>query len=147
MQFASVCNGVVNTFIGDAVLAIFDFPILREDAQAQAVAAAFGIMQVVQDLAPKVLPQLDAIALAVGVGIHTGELTVGKIGEVGANVTAIGPTVNLASRLQGAAAPGEMLVSASTYQAISASFPVAEEPRCTLKGIPEPVQAYALKVN
>jgi adenylate cyclase len=140
-------DGVVNKFIGDAVLAIFDFPILREDAEVQAVAAAFGIVQAVRDLAPKILPQLDATALAVGIGIHTGELTVGKIGEVGADVTAIGPTVNLASRLQGAAGPGEVLVSASTYQAISVSFPAAEERRCSLKGIPEPVQAYALKVN
>ena len=140
-------DGVVNKFIGDAVLAIFDFPILREDAEAQAVSAAIGIVHVVQKLAAQVAPQFAGTALAVGVGVHTGELTVGKIGEVGSDVTAIGPTVNLASRLQGAAGPSEVLISASTYEAISTLFPSAELRSYTLKGIPEAVPSYALKVS
>jgi adenylate cyclase len=138
-------DGVVNKYLGDAVLAIFDFPIVRADAVSQAIAAGQDIIRVADHLAPNIHERFPGHTLAVGVGIHVGDLMVGRIGEAGGDVTAIGPTVNLAARLQAAAQAGEVLVSANAYQMVTTQFPGAELRGCDLKGIPEPVPAYALR--
>jgi adenylate cyclase len=85
------------------------------------------------------------LPVGVGVGLHTGDVTVGEIGTSIKDFTAIGEVVNLAARLQGASQPGEVLVTEGVYRAVEQDFPTAERRVCTLKGIAKPVTAYVLR--
>jgi len=80
--------------------------------------------------------------LGVGIGLHTGKTSIGEVGTAYKDFTAIGPVVNLASRLQNAARAGEVLLSQATYEVVRADYPHAERRLLTLKGIDDPVEAY-----
>jgi len=84
--------------------------------------------------------------LPVGAGIATGAAVVG---ELGGKLTAVGDTVNLASRLQAQAGPGEILLSGDTYRRVgdwlTSSGLVAAETSLTLKGFDAPVVVYRLE--
>ena len=73
-----------------------------------------------------------------------GMTAVGDIGESCRDYTAIGPVVNLAARLQGAAQAGQVLVTDAVYASVADRFPRAEAQSLALKGIEKPVRAYAL---
>jgi len=82
--------------------------------------------------------------LGVGIGIHCGITAVGDIGESCRDYTAIGPVVNLAARLQGAAEAGQVLVTDAVYASVADQFPQAQQRSLELKGFEKPVRAYAL---
>ena len=140
-------DGIVNKFIGDAVLAIFNFPIMRDDHVRQAVIAATELQRKCSE--KKKLMVIDgydkAYAVGVGVGIHTGLASVGEVGTAYKDFTIIGPVVNLASRIQGAAKPGEILVTEEVYRQVEDLFPASEGRTYQLKGIETPVKAYTLR--
>lgn len=135
-------DGIVDHFLGDAVMAFFNVPIKHEDHIARAIAAALEIQMA--------LPRLDARlagaeGLRVGVGIHTGLAFVGTLGSTSPkDYTAVGDAVNIAARLQGQAAPGEVLVTDTAYEAVRAAFPHAQRQVYEVKGIPDPIVAYVL---
>ena len=86
-----------------------------------------------------------AYAVGVGVGIHTGLASIGEVGSAYKDFTIIGPVVNLASRLQGAAKSGGILVTEEVYGQVADLFPAAESRTYPLKGIENPVKAYTLR--
>ena len=138
-------DGIINKLIGDAVLAVYNFPIAQPDHAARAVRSAVELQRHCADLCGSlVLPDGDGDEIGVGVGIHTGHVSIGEIGEVCRDFTAIGPAVNLAARLQTAAAAGEVLLSEDAYRCVSDTLPgiVAED--LTLEGIDEAVTAYRI---
>ncbi len=137
-------DGLLNKTIGDAVLAIFNFPIARSDHARQALAAARELRErCAARKAALAGDGLDMTGLNVGVGIHTGLAAFGEFGQLHKDFTAIGDTVNLAARLQAAAQPGEILVSAATFERLDGE--VSEGARaCTLKGYAEPVAAHLM---
>jgi adenylate cyclase len=135
-------DGIVNKFIGDAVLAIFNFPIAQQDHVRQAVLAGIEIQK--RCIAKHELSR-DGVPLGIGVGIHTGMASIGEVGTAYKDFTIIGPVVNLASRIQGAANPGEVLVTESVYSNVQDLFPAAEMRMHQLKGIEEPIKGYALR--
>ena len=92
-------DGVVNKFIGDAVLAIFNFPLIRKEHVLNAVSAAVQLQKDCRHLKEE-NGLSDNHALGVGIGIHTGECYVGEVGTTYKDFTAIGPVVNLTSRLK-----------------------------------------------
>src|SRR5215470_9945928 len=130
-------DGIVNKFIGDAVLAIFNFPIMREDHVRQAVLAATELQKKCSDNEKLMRINGDgkACPVGVGVGIHTGLASVGEVGTAYKDFTIIGPVVNLASRVQGAAKSGEILVTEAVYRHVADLFPAAESRGYHLKGI------------
>lgn len=140
-------DGIVNKFIGDALLAIFGFPIVREDHVRQAVLAGMeiqkrcredpGLMTGNQDGKPE--------PVGVGIGIHTGQASIGEVGTAYKDFTIIGPVVNTASRIQAAAAPGDILVTDQVYGQVADLFPSAEARAYQLKGIQHPVNGYLLR--
>lgn len=136
-------DGIVNKFIGDAVLAIFNFPFIRKDHVQKAVAAALQLQKDCQHLKAE-LGINDTHTLGVGIGIHTGECYVGEVGTTYKDFTAIGPVVNLTSRLQGSAGIGEIMVTKEVFQEVRDQFPGAEKKTLTLKGINSPVDGYVL---
>ena len=89
----------------------------------------------------------EAEKVGVGVGIHTGEITIGEVGEVCRDFTAIGPVINLAARLQGAARPGEVLVSTGAYDQVGRGLDTDGPRQLQLKGIEHPVTAYAVQAS
>jgi adenylate cyclase len=136
-------DGIVNKFIGDAVLAIFNFPLIRKEHVQNAVKAALQLQQNCRHLKEETgLSDIDT--LGVGIGIHTGESYVGEVGTTYKDFTAIGPVVNLTSRLQGAAGIGEIMVTEEVFKEVSDQFPGAQKRTLNLKGINSPVTGYAL---
>jgi adenylate cyclase len=137
-------DGIVNKLIGDAIFAIYNFPIRRSDHSKQAVLSGIELQRRCRAMKASMSGGRD-LPIGVGVGIHSGEVTVGEIGTTIKDFTAIGEVVNLAARLQGASQPGEVLVTEGVYREIERDFRAAERRECMLKGIAKPVTAYVLR--
>jgi adenylate cyclase len=139
-------EGVVNKFIGDAMLAIFNFPIFRDDHITQAVMSGIALQAMNREIRKEIEDRLGfPNAIRFGIGIHTGEVTIGQIGSLGQDLTAIGNVVNIASRLQGVAKGGEVLVTEDVYKAVRSLYPEAPCEEHTLKGLEKPIKAYSLR--
>ncbi len=122
-------GGEVEKYIGDAVVAGFGIRDRADDAAVRAVRAAVAIRDAVADL-EAALDWLDT-PLRVRVGVDTGEVVVA---DDGTEWRLTGDTVNVAARLQAAAAPGDVLVGAETMLAASASIPLEAIGALELKG-------------
>ncbi len=134
-------GGVVEKFIGDAVMAVWGTPIATEDDAERAVRAALDLTAAVSDLGEEVgAPRLQARA-----GVLTGEAAV-NLGSTAEGMVA-GDMVNTASRIQSAARPGTVLVGGSTKRATEATIAYQDAGAFELKGKAEPVQLFrALRV-
>lgn len=131
-------DGTLDKLVGDEVMAFFGAPLNWQDHPKRAVTAALEIQRAVAALA-----QHDH--LAIGIGISTGQAFVGNVGGKDVtDYTVLGDTVNVAARLQGAAAPGEILISQDTYDPIAAAFPSARRRELDLKGKSESVTAWEI---
>ena len=96
-------GGVLDKFIGDGAMALFGLRVSKEEACRQALAAAVMILRDLDRLSEDLAKELPK-PLRVAIGIHAGPAIVGAMGYGGVmNVTAIGDTVNVASRLESAA--------------------------------------------
>lgn len=135
-------DGIVNKLIGDAILAVFNFPIPRQDHVEQAVYAALELQKRCREI--KWSSQLPGADFGVGVSIHTGDISIGEIGQYCKDFTVIGEAVNLASRLQGEAKPGQVVLSEAAYHEVKNLFPGIAPQTFELKGFSQPVKAYVL---
>jgi class 3 adenylate cyclase/tetratricopeptide (TPR) repeat protein len=127
-------GGTVEKFIGDAVMAVFGIPQVHEDDALRAVRAAAEIRERLPALAQEI-----GIALRFRTGVNTGPVFSGE----GENV-AIGDAVNVAARLEQAAAPGEILLGAQTLQLVRDAVTVEALDGLTLKGKSKLVAAFRL---
>lgn len=127
-------GGAVEKFVGDAVMAVWGAPVAHEDDAERAVRAALDLVASVSALGV----ELDLDSLAARGGVVTGEAAV-TIGAVGQGMVA-GDVVNTASRLQGAAWPGAVLVDDATQRIVRGSivFEPAGEQRLRGKALPVP---------
>jgi class 3 adenylate cyclase/tetratricopeptide (TPR) repeat protein len=139
-EIIGLYGGVVEKFIGDAVMAVWGTPVAREDDTGRSVRAALELVEAVAALGRSVGGDLMARA-----GVFTGEAAV-NIGAVGQGMVA-GDMVNTASRLQSAAEPGTVVVDRSTYLGARDAVAFDDIGGLTLKGKEEPVEAWrALRV-
>jgi len=135
-------DGTLDKILGDCVVALFNAPLRQEDHVLRAVRAALKIQEGVARLHERVPP---AYRLAYGVGINVGDAVVGNIGaEQQMNYTAIGSSVNLASRLEGAAAPGQILLSDAVYRRVREHIEARLLLPIKVQGFTEPIVAYEL---
>ena len=114
-------NGVINKFIGDAVMVIFGEPIADTNHAKNAVKCAYEILKTVENLREKWLYE-GKPKIEIGIGINTGEVFIGNVGtETRMEYTVIGDTVNLASRIESynKVYKTNLLVSSSTYFCIA----------------------------
>ncbi len=109
-------EGTVNQFLGDGFMALFGAPLAHEDHARRAALAAVGIRRALATVRGEAgLP--PGTALAVRMGLNTGGVVVGKIGDnLRMDYTAIGDTTNLAARLQQLAEPGTIVMSEATHR-------------------------------
>ncbi|MFO7644170.1 MAG: adenylate/guanylate cyclase domain-containing protein [Desulfosarcina sp.] len=132
-------GGYVDKFIGDCVLGVFGVPVFRKDHVERAVRAALDLME---QLHRHSLPH-NPLLSSVGVGIHTGPIVSGNIGsQAKMEYTVIGDTVNLASRLSGLAAPGEVLVTDAVCEKLGDMIAVKPAGIRLIKGKIAPVATF-----
>jgi class 3 adenylate cyclase len=125
-------NGLLDKFIGDGVMALFGVLNHKNDNgcadAANSIRAAVALRkrfgEVVNEWMPKwKLYTAQVINIGIGCGIHTGEVLAGNVGtEFRDQFTALGPNVNLASRIESRSAPGQILVSQSTVERVKGDF-------------------------
>ena len=138
-------DGMLDKFIGDAGMAIFNAPNDQDDYVFQAVCAGLQMQQYGASLAVELEKEYGR-SVNFGVGVHVGEAVVGNIGSVHRmDYTAIGDTVNTASRIEGKAEKGELLISEETYELVKDRIDVEFKDAMSLKGKSEPVRVYRVK--
>lgn len=135
-------DGFVDKYTGDGLMALFGAPVMQENNAELAVRAALDMHAELARLSAR-LPGRAGVELYMRIGLHAGSVIVGSVGlDLQMNYTAIGDTVNLASRLEQAARPGSILVSESVYTRTQALFDFTRHPPLALKGISSLVQTY-----
>ncbi len=135
-------EGTVNQFTGDGVMALFGAPVALEDAPRRAVLAALGIHRALESLGAD-LREARGIDFRMRIGIHTGLVVVGKIGDdLRMDYTAVGDTTNLAARLQTLARPGSILISGATRKLVEGFFELRDLGALEVKGKRRPVRAF-----
>jgi class 3 adenylate cyclase/predicted ATPase len=135
-------EGNVAEYRGDGILTYFSYPQAHEDDAERAVKASLEIVAALEELNPRLERERGA-GLHVRVGIHTGRVLVGEVGEMPRReAVALGHTLNVAARLQGIAAPDSVVLSADTLRLVRGLFVTEDLGRFELKGIAEPVAAH-----
>ena len=135
-------GGMIDKYIGDAVMAVFGVPISKENDAANAVGSAVQVQRMVaemnRDAAARGWPEL-----AVGIGINTGTATAGNIGSPRRlDYTVVGDAVNIASRLMDDADGAQVLISQSTADELGAEFKLRKLRARRVRGRSEPVQVF-----
>lgn len=136
-------GGIVEKFIGDAVMAVFGIPVLHEDDGLRAVRAAAEIPGAVRELNGE-LERRWGVQLRVRVGLSTGEVIAGAAAGAGEQRLATGDAVNLAARLQGLAGPGEVVLGESTVRLVRTAGRVDPLDPVVVKGKAVLVRPYRL---
>ncbi|BCB82898.1 ATP-binding protein [Phytohabitans suffuscus] len=131
-------GGVVEKFIGDAVMAVFGFPLAHEDDGLRAVHAAVETVRAVRALSSSLSPSRGA-ELDVHCGVYSGEVVATS---AGGDLRVVGDAVNTAARLQSAAKAGEVLVGREVAFSVRSRYEMAEIEPLVLKGKSEPVRAW-----
>ena len=137
-------DGLLNKTIGDAVMAIFNFPIRHADHAERAVLAAREIQKRCNSKRAELVGAfgLTGNELGVGIGIATGEVSFGEFGRSHRDLTAIGSVVNSASRVQSAAEAGEILVTQSVYASAQSSLAGSRAKEYQLRGFEGAIELY-----
>lgn len=136
-------GGVVEKFIGDAVMAVFGLRIASETDPENAIHAALAMRESLQQLRNAGEIKDKVAQLRMRIGIHTGSVVVSWLGErKGQDFVVVGDTVNLASRLQSLAPVNGILISHETYRLTAEQFEVQTIEPVLVKGKQEPVQAH-----
>ena len=136
-------DGTLNKIIGDGLLVFFGDPIPIEDHADCAVRMAVQMQRAVARL--KQEWNRYGHDLGLGIGINTGYVTVGNVGsDTHRDYTIIGNQVNVASRLENLAKPGEVLISQRTLSLLNDTIPVEKMGDIQVKGIHDPVKTYRL---
>ena len=135
-------EGTVTTFTGDGVMALFGAPIAHEDSARRAVAAALDMQKSLADFSDEVR-KAHSIDCQFRVGLNTGPVVVGKISDnLDMDYTALGDTVNLASRMESLADPGTVFMTEETHRLVKDYVECESLGALTVKGKTEPVVAY-----
>lgn len=138
-------GGTLDKFIGDAVMAFFGAPILQEDHADRAILAGLMMQRLVGEWNDQRVVA-GATPVKIRIGINSGPAVVGNVGtEKRVDYTAIGSSVNIASRLEsGVAKPGQLVISKNTLDRTIGSFNIEELGEFALKGLQQKMPAFAV---
>lgn len=137
-------DGVIDKFMGDAVMALFNTTLNPQPNHVErAVRAAWLMQMALAEHHAQISPEQQ---LYFGIGIHCGEAVVGNVGSrMRKDFSAIGDTVNLAKRIQELATPAQILLSSAVYEQVKDWVVVAALPLVQVKGRKNCEQVYELK--
>ncbi len=130
-------GGHVLKELGDGLMALFGYPQAQENDAERAVRAALAIQRALGELNARNAGR-DAPQLAARIGLESGQVVVDATGEV------FGVTPNVAARVQAAAEPGSILVTATVQRQTAGLFVAEDRGAHTLKGVPVPVTLYRI---
>jgi class 3 adenylate cyclase len=135
-------DGIIDEFIGDAILAVFGVPDSREDDAPRAVACALSMQnklsELNQELAREGFPPLE-----MGIGVNTGNVVVGNIGsKMRAKYGLIGSTVNIAGRIESYTTGGQVIIGEPTYNAVKSLVTTEAPITMMMKGLKRPLAGY-----
>jgi class 3 adenylate cyclase/tetratricopeptide (TPR) repeat protein len=135
-------GGTVEKFIGDAVMAVFGIPVVREDDPLRAILAAVDMHAALGELNES-MAEIGNLRVGMRIGINTGEVVTSEQ-PAGAQALATGTTVNLAARLEQHAGQGDVLLGPQTYRVVAGAVVTEPVGPLRLKGIAEQVVAHRL---
>jgi class 3 adenylate cyclase len=135
-------DGVIDEFIGDAILTVFGIPEEKRDDPLRAVACALAMQRTLADLNRSLvadgLPPLE-----MGIGINTGPVVVGNLGsEARTKYGIVGAAVNIASRIESNTLGGQVLVGEATYDRIRDRVTAMSPMTVMMKGLKKPLVCY-----
>ena len=144
-------KGLIDKHIGDAVMAIFGAPVAQEDDPERAIRAALAMQTEINDWKTTFGESANHLRklvqnIRMRIGINTGPVLLGTVGT-NDEYTAIGDTVNLASRLEHAAPVGGVLISLDTYRHVRGIFDVTPLDPIKVKGKSETVQVFVVNAS
>jgi adenylate cyclase len=132
-------DGIVDKLVGDEVMGLFWPPLVDGEVLVHLVEAGEELL--------RALDADEGSMLPVGVGVDFGRVYMSNVGPKSlSDFTALGDAVNTASRLQGAAGPGQLVMSGPVYEAVADRYPGAEAVELELKGKSAPVAAWVVHV-
>ena len=135
-------DGMIDEFIGDAILTVFGVPEEHDDDPLRAVACALAMQNALMELNNELMSE-GYPALEMGIGINTGSVIVGNIGsEIRAKYGIVGASVNIASRIESNTIGGQVLIGEATYRLVKEL--VTSDPTQTvmMKGLKKPLVIY-----
>jgi adenylate cyclase len=137
-------GGTVDKFMGDCIMAVFGAPVPCDDHADRALRAAEEMQSFVEAASGAWQVKLGR-GIELGIGVNTGEVLVGNIGSrKRMDYTVIGDAVNVAARLEGLAAPGQILVGEPTWALASRKSRLTEVGTRKLAGRGDPIAVYEL---
>jgi class 3 adenylate cyclase len=135
-------DGHIAQLLGDGLLVYFGYPVAHEDDAQRAVRAGLGIVEAIGKLKTS-LAQTTGRTLAVRLGIHTGLVVIGALGDDGRHEhLALGETPNIAARIQGLAQPNTVAISDATYRLVQGYFACQDLGAHALRGVTEAMRLY-----
>jgi ABC-type oligopeptide transport system substrate-binding subunit/class 3 adenylate cyclase len=138
-------GGIIEKFIGDAVMAVFGLAQARENDPENGVRAALEMQQALVELNERMIAEWG-FRLGMRIGVNTGPVVAKYLGgEREQDFTVVGDTVNLTSRLENAAPVGGVLISHDTYRHVRGVFTVKEQEPLQVKGKVRPVHTYLVQ--
>ncbi len=137
-------GGTVTKLIGDGLDAHFGYPVDYEDSAQRAVRAALEIVAAV----PRLQADFPTLSMKIEarIGVNTGLVVVGDVGagSLREKQSVIGDTPNVASRLQGVAQPGQVVIGQPTWRLVEKDFVFQNLGALSLKGVGEPMNCYVV---
>src|SRR5262245_63003724 len=138
-------EGFVDKFTGDGIMALFGAPIAHEDHAQRACYAALHLRDALKTYSDE-LRLARGLDFAVRIGLNTGEVVVGTIGDdLRMDYTAQGHTVGLAARMESLAPPGGVCVSEATARLVAGYVTLRDLGTSQVKGVSEPVRVFELQ--
>jgi class 3 adenylate cyclase/tetratricopeptide (TPR) repeat protein len=138
-------EGTVNQYTGDGIMAIFGAPLAHEDHAQRACHAALQLRDALRRFTDRLRVE-EGLNFSVRLGLNSGEVVVGKIGDdLRMDYTAQGRVVGLASRMQALAESGRVALAEDTARLVEGYFRLRDLGPTRVKGIAEPVRVYELQ--
>jgi class 3 adenylate cyclase len=138
-------EGTIARLMGDAILAFFGAPVAHEDDPERAVRCALEMVHAIDERVGAHVRRERGLEFRIRAGVNTGEVVVGEVGsDLMYEYTAMGDAVNVAARMQSAAAPGTVLVTAATYRFVASAVDAIDRGAVEVKGKAEPIRAYEI---
>jgi class 3 adenylate cyclase/tetratricopeptide (TPR) repeat protein len=138
------CEGTINQFTGDGVMALFGAPLAHEDHAQRACHAALSSQKTLEKYGQKV-KQDHGLDFKMRIGLNSGPVVVASIGDdLRMDYTAVGDTTNLAARMESKAEPGRILLSEATHKLVKDFFEFNPLGKVEVKGKEQPQETYEL---